>query len=99
MTPRITLLTQPDCALCDHAKTVLTRIRQDTPLDVEEIPLDTDPGRALALTAGVLFAPGVLLNGAPFGYGRLSERRLRTALHTPSDQPTQPPAPAGDATS
>jgi len=28
----------------------------------------------------VLFAPGVLLDGKPFGYGRLSERKLRRAL-------------------
>jgi hypothetical protein len=34
----------------------------------------------LAARAGVLFAPGVLLDGRPFGYGRLSERRLRREL-------------------
>jgi hypothetical protein len=36
--------------------------------------------RALATSAGVLFAPGLLVDGRPFGYGRLSERRLRRAL-------------------
>lgn len=77
---RITLLTQPDCALCEHAKQVLARISGDIPLIVEEVDLGSDTGRRLAADAGVLFAPGVLLDGAPFGYGRLSEQKLRKAL-------------------
>jgi hypothetical protein len=40
-------------------------------------------GRDLGARAGVLFAPGVLLDGRPFGYGRLSERKLRRALRRP----------------
>lgn len=80
---RITLLTQTDCHLCEHAKQVLARVGADHPLEVEEISLDADRGRALAAEAGVLFAPGILLDGAPFGFGRLSERKLRRALTTP----------------
>ncbi len=77
---RITLLTQPNCAMCDHAKQVLARIAPDIPVTVEELDLSTDAGRRLAAEAGVLFAPGILLDGEPFGYGRLSERKLRKAL-------------------
>ena len=76
----ITLLTQADCALCEHAKQVLTRVGADHPLEVTEIDLASAAGRTLAAKAGVLFAPGVLVNGSPFGHGRLSERRLRRAL-------------------
>jgi Glutaredoxin-like domain (DUF836) len=76
----ITLLTQADCALCEHAKGVLARVGKDHPLDVTEIGLNSEQGRALAARAGVLFAPGVLVDGHPFGYGRLSERRLRRVL-------------------
>ena len=76
----ITLLTQADCALCEHAKDVLARVRQDHPIEVTEIDLDSPRGKELAGTARVLFAPGILLDGRPFGYGRLSERRLRRAL-------------------
>jgi glutaredoxin len=76
----ITLLTQADCALCEHAKQVLARIGKDHPVDVTEIDLASEHGRSLAARAGVLFAPGVLVDGCPFGYGRLSERRLRRAL-------------------
>lgn len=77
---RITLLSQADCQLCEHAKQVLAEIARDVPITVEEIDLASETGRRLAAAAGMLFAPGVLLDGRPFGYGRLSERKLRKAL-------------------
>lgn len=76
----VTLLTQTDCALCEHAKEVLARVAADHPLTVTEIDLASDEGRRLAADAGVFFAPGILLDGRPFGYGRLSERRMRRTL-------------------
>ncbi|MGH3983342.1 MAG: glutaredoxin family protein [Pseudonocardiaceae bacterium] len=76
----ITLLAQTDCSLCDHAKQVLGRVGQDYPLQVTEIDLASEQGHQLAARAGVLFAPGVLLDGAPFSFGRLSERKLRRTL-------------------
>ncbi len=76
----ITLLTQADCAMCEHAKRVLARVGADHALEVTEIDLATERGRALAAEAGVHFAPGVLVAGRPFGYGRLSERKLRRTL-------------------
>jgi len=76
----VTLLTQADCALCDHAKRVLALLGQDYPLEFTEIDLASEPGRALAAGAAVVFAPGVLVDGRPFGYGRISERKLRRVL-------------------
>jgi Glutaredoxin-like domain (DUF836) len=76
----VTLLTQADCALCEHAKQVLERVGRDHPMTVTEIDLATPEGRELASRSGVLFAPGVLLDGWPLAYGRLSERRLRRTL-------------------
>lgn len=76
----ITLLTQDDCAYCDHAKWVLGRVGHEFPLRVNEIDLASEEGRLLARRAGVLFAPGVLLDGNPFSFGRLSERKLRRTL-------------------
>ena len=88
MTTVVTLLTQPDCALCEHAKQVLARVGADHPLRVEEIDLHTPRGQQLALGAGVLFAPGILLDGAPYAFGRLSERGLRRTLsRTPATTP------------
>ncbi|MGN2642157.1 MULTISPECIES: glutaredoxin family protein [Nocardia] len=80
MTIAITLLTRSDCGLCEHAKQVLARVGQDYPLTVTEIDLRTEDGQRLAATAGVLFAPGVLVDGEPFSHGRVSERKLRRTL-------------------
>jgi glutaredoxin len=76
----VTVLTRQDCASCVQAKQVLNRVATEYPLSVQEISLDTPPGRELALAHGVTFAPGVLLDGALFSYGRLSERKLRRTL-------------------
>jgi glutaredoxin len=76
----ITLLTQADCGYCEHAKAVLARVGADHPLKVTEIDITGEEGRALAARAGVMFAPGLLIDGRPFGYGRISERRLRRTL-------------------
>lgn len=76
----VTLLTSSDCRMCEHAKQVLADVGRDHLLDIEEVALDTDRGRSLATEHGVLFAPGVLLDGRAFTYGRLSEKKLRKAL-------------------
>ena len=76
----VTLLTQADCALCEHAKQVLARVSADHPISVVEVDLATELGEAQAARAGILFAPGVLLDGRPFSFGRLSERKLRRYL-------------------
>ena len=77
---RITLLTQDTCTFCDQAKGVLARLAAEHPLDIEEIPLDTPQGQALAVENGVMFAPGVLVDGKSFSHGRLSEKKLRRRL-------------------
>jgi len=76
----ITLLVQHDCHYCGHAKQILRALSQDFSLRVNEIDLASDEGKRLAQHAGVLFAPGVLVGGQPFSFGRLSERKLRRAL-------------------
>lgn len=79
---QITLLTQSSCAFCDHAKEVLNRVGADYPLRITEIDLAGEEGQRLATRAGVLFAPGVLVDGESFSFGRLSERKLRRTLDT-----------------
>jgi glutaredoxin len=76
----VTLLTKPACPLCDQAKQALDRLAQDFDLAVEVVALDSERGQALAAAAGMPFPPGVLVDGQPFSYGRLSERKLRRAL-------------------
>lgn len=77
---KVTLLTKAECELCEHAKVVLERVRADLPFHVEILSMDSQEGRDLAQQCRVLFPPGVLIDGQPFSYGRLSERRLRRAL-------------------
>jgi glutaredoxin len=77
---RVALLVQENCVLCEQAKEVLARVASDFPLLVEEIDLGTDEGRRLAQRGGVMFAPGVFVDGQMFGFGRLSEKKLRRAL-------------------
>ena len=83
---QVILLTQDHCAFCEHAKDVLARVARQYPLVVTELDLGTAPGAALAREHNVVFAPGLLLDGALFGYGRVSERRLRRALAARTDE-------------
>lgn len=77
---RVVLLTQDHCKLCEHAKEVLDRVAGDFPLAVEKIELHGERGRDMAAAGGVMFPPGILVEGELFGYGRLSERKLRKEL-------------------
>lgn len=76
----VVLLTQANCNLCNHAKEVLDRVGIDYPLRVRMVDMTDDEGMTLAAQGGVLFPPGVLVDGRPFSYGRLSERKLRREL-------------------
>ena len=77
---KVLLLTQDHCSLCEHAKQVLDRLAADYPLRIATLGLASAEGRALGADGGILFPPGVFLDGEPFSYGRLSERKLRREL-------------------
>jgi Glutaredoxin-like domain (DUF836) len=76
----VLLVTQAHCSLCEHAKQILDRLATEYPLRITVVDLAAAEGRALAADGGILFPPGVFLDGEPFSYGRLSERRLRREL-------------------
>jgi len=76
----VLLLTQAHCSLCEHAKRVLDRLATEYPLRITVVDLAAAEGRTLAADGGILFPPGVFLDGEPFAYGRLAERRLRRGL-------------------
>lgn len=77
----ILVLTQKDCAFCDHATGVLARLRDDFDLEIRTLDTNSDEGAQLAAEGGILFPPGVFIEGEPFSYGRLSERKLRKHLN------------------
>lgn len=77
----ITILTQDSCAFCDQAKQILSHLAMDYPLSIQEIGLNTEEGRKLAIQHLVMFAPGILIDGKLFSYGRLSEKKMRFHLN------------------
>ena len=79
-TIRVTLLTRAQCVFCDSAKAILNRFASEYPLMIELVDFDSPAGDQLALWGGVLFPPGIFLDGEPFSYGRLPERKLRREL-------------------
>ncbi len=44
MIRRLTLYTREGCCLCEEMKEVIRRVAQKTPLDLEEIDVDSTPG-------------------------------------------------------
>ncbi len=38
----VTLYSRPGCHLCDEARTILERMRESTPFEVDEINIETD---------------------------------------------------------
>jgi Glutaredoxin-like domain (DUF836) len=76
---RATLVTTPDCHLCEHARTVLERVLADR-LTIDEMDWNAADGNALVKRDGVPFAPAVYIEGKLCGYGRLSEGALRNWL-------------------
>lgn len=76
----ITLLTQQSCGPCERAKAILARLTNEYDLTITEVSLDSEQGGELAMRHGVMFAPGLLIDGVMFSYGRLSEGKLRRQL-------------------
>jgi hypothetical protein len=76
----ILLLTQEHCGFCEQAKDILERLSREYWLAVSTLDMGSPKGQELAMDGGLLFPPGVLIDGVPFSYGRLSERKLRREL-------------------
>ena len=76
----ILLLTQEHCGFCEQAKEILDRLSREYWLSVSTLDMGSLTGQELAMNGGLLFPPGVLIDGEPFSYGRLSERKLRREL-------------------
>jgi thiol-disulfide isomerase/thioredoxin len=76
----ILLLTQEHCGFCEQAQDILQRLSQEYWLSVSTLDMASPEGQRLAIQGGLLFPPGILIDGKPFSYGRLSERKLRREL-------------------
>ena len=76
----ILLLTQEHCGFCEQARDILERLSHEYWLSVSTLDMSSLEGQRLAAQGGLLFPPGILIDGEPFSYGRLSERKLRREL-------------------
>jgi hypothetical protein len=76
----VVLVTAAGCHFCDEAGRLLDELGQLTPLAVRTVPLASDEGRSLLVRHRVPFPPILLVDGAFFGYGRISRRKLSNHL-------------------
>jgi ABC-type molybdenum transport system ATPase subunit/photorepair protein PhrA len=76
----IVLVTAAGCHFCDETNRLLEEIGEGTPLAVRTMPLSSDEGRRLLVRYRVPFPPILLVDGAFFGYGRISRRKLVSHL-------------------
>ncbi|WP_407973396.1 thioredoxin family protein (plasmid) [Burkholderia pyrrocinia] len=76
----VLVLTQDDCTFCDAAIAMLERLSTEFPLAISTLSLASNEGQAIALKRGILFPPGILVDGEALCYGRPSENRLRRAF-------------------
>jgi hypothetical protein len=82
----VVLVTSPGCHFCDDALRVLDDIGATTPLRVRTVAMTSDEGRSLVVRHRVPFPPILLVDGAFFGYGRISRRKLERHLSTRVDR-------------
>jgi glutaredoxin len=80
VSPVLTLVTTPDCHLCEHAHRVLERLKTEFDFDVVEIDWESARGQGLMVQDAVIFPPALYIDGGLAAFGRLSEGRLRGTL-------------------
>lgn len=78
----ILMLTQDNCRFCEDAKLLFQRLAGEFPLSVGMLDISSPEGQGLAVQGGILFPPGIFMNGEPFCYGRPSERRIRREIES-----------------
>ncbi len=75
--PEVVLLTREDCGFCHDAEEILGRLSSEFGIEVTTLDLDSPDGYELGQREGILFPPGILIDGRGVSYGRPSERRLK----------------------
>ena len=76
----VLILTQENCDFCDAAKAMFDRLSREYPLEISTLSLESADGQASAQKGGILFPPGIFIDGQAFCYGRPSEGRLRREI-------------------
>lgn len=76
------LLTQSDCPSCIAGKRALAELSTEFSLQIDEVDVNSDTGRAIAREQRLAFTPGLVANGRLIAHGRLSARALRRKFTT-----------------
>ncbi|GHO80180.1 hypothetical protein KSD_79510 [Ktedonobacter sp. SOSP1-85] len=76
----VLLLTQEHCCFCEQAQELLRSLSYEYWLSIATLDMGSPLGWRLAVKGGLLLPPGMLIDGKPFSYGRLSEGKLRREL-------------------
>lgn len=79
MRHRLVLYSRVDCCLCDEMKTVIRQVSQRTPVDVEEIDIDSSADLKQKYGEEV---PVLFINGRKAFKYRLTARQLAARLKT-----------------
>jgi glutaredoxin len=79
MRHRLVLYSRVDCCLCDEMKTVIRQVAQRTPVDVEEIDIDSSADLKQKYGEEV---PVLFINGRKSFKYRLTARQLAARLKT-----------------
>ena len=74
--PRVTVVSAPACHFCDAAEQTLAEVALEFAIEVVPVAFDSPEGRRLVAEHRPALSPLVLLDGAYFGSGRLSRRKL-----------------------
>jgi len=76
----IVLVTAPRCHFCTDTSNLLNELSDRYCLAVRKIELESAEGVEIATRFAVPFPPVLLIDGAYFGHGRISRRKLTKAL-------------------
>ena len=79
MRHRLVLYSRVDCCLCDEMKTVIRQVAHRTPVDVEEIDIDSSADLKQKYGEEV---PVLFINGRKAFKYRLTARKLAARLKT-----------------
>jgi glutaredoxin len=64
----VLLLTQEQCGFCVQAKEILDRLAVEYGFSVSTLDVSSPEGEALAVRSGLLFPPGIVLEGELFSH-------------------------------
>ena len=76
----VVLVTSEGCHLCADALRAFEEAGSEYPLQVRQVDLESDDGRAIARATRAPMPPIVVVDGQLLGWGRLSRGKLRRLL-------------------